>query len=142
MPAIRIKYHYNTLVLNEHGVVEGKSSLCGSTVEVIQSNGSTERYDFRGFRDYDHYSNSLIPVQFVKVWNISAFFADDYHSRPLYIGKDHYCIGVFESNEKGVYLLLDSGRPMARALDRPITNSKYRSDNVVSIHSWKTKKNG
>ncbi|GAL22977.1 hypothetical protein JCM19235_1278 [Vibrio maritimus] len=78
MPSIRIRFHYNTVTLNERGVVDGHKSICGNTVEVIGADGKTERFEFLGFRQYADYKDSLIPVQFVKVWNIAAFYADDY----------------------------------------------------------------
>ncbi|MCY9873010.1 hypothetical protein [Vibrio barjaei] len=137
MSSIRIRFHYNTVTLNESGVVDGHKSICGSTVEVFGRDGSTERFDFNGFRQYQDYRDSLIPVQFVKIWNVAAYYADDF-ARPEFIDSGYYCIGVYEANERAVYLLLDEDKLMTRKLDRPLDGRKEKHrnlNNVVPIRS-------
>ncbi len=133
MPSIRIRYNFNTVTLNERGVQDGHKSLCGSTVEVIRSNGTTERYDFKGFRNYDDYRNTLIPTQFCKVWNVQVFYADDY-GKADFLDASDYCIGVYEAHENSVYLLLEDGKLMSRHATKIPQNSVKRThDNVVSL---------
>ena len=129
MPHIRIRFHYNTVTLNEHGVIDGHKSICGSTVEVLGTDGSTERFNFKGFRAYSNYRNSLLPVQFVKVWNVSAFYKNDF-AKAEYVNANHYCIGVFEANDNGVYLLLDGEALMTRNANR-VARAPKNIDNVV-----------
>ncbi|MGR5296834.1 hypothetical protein ACPV5U_24470 [Vibrio mediterranei] len=133
MPSIRIKFNFNTVTLNERGVVNGSKSLCGSTVEVIDRNGTTERFDFGGFRNYDNYRDSIIPTQFCKVWNVKAFYADDY-ARATFLDANEYCVGIYEANESAVYLLLDNNNLMTRQAHKiPYSTEKYAGENVIPI---------
>lgn len=131
MPFIRIKYNFNTVTLNEHGLLSGHKSVCGDTVEVLQRNGDSERYRFLGFRDYSLFKNTLLPLQFVKIWNVSAYYKTDFAPAD-FISKDHYCIGLYEPNEKGVFLLLDNESVMTRP--RTKTKPIPTVSNVIPIH--------
>lgn len=135
MPSIRIRYNFNTVTLNEQGVVDGHKSLCGPTVEVIRGNGTTQRFDFGGFRNYDNYRDSLIPTQFCKVWNVQAFYADDY-ARAVFLDVYEYCVGIYEANDAAVYLLLDNGELITRRADKiPKSTEKRARDNVVPFRN-------
>ena len=113
MSSIRIRSQSNTLTLNDRGVAVDNNSSVEAVVDVLLSNGTRKSINFKGFRDFKKYRDSLLPVQFVKVVNVEAFFVDDY-ARPNQVDNNGYCVGVFEENECSVYLLLDQDKLVHR----------------------------
>lgn len=124
MPSIRIRSQSNTLTLNDRGVAIDNNSSVEAVVEVLLSNGLKKSFNFKGFRDFEKYRDSLLPVQFVKVVNVEAFFVDDY-ARPTQVDNNGYCVGVFEENECAVYLLLDQDKLVHRRFTNGTGISKF-----------------
>ncbi|MFM2668702.1 hypothetical protein AAFX24_28565 [Vibrio mediterranei] len=138
MPAVRIKFNFNTVTLDGHGrVINGSKSLCGSTVEILHRNGKKNRWDFKGFRVFNADLNHS--ASFVKVVDVSAFYPDGFLSKAEYVDSNHYCIGVYDYAYQGVYLLLDdNNKLMTRPLE-PVQEEKPL-DNVVSFPRASTRR--
>ncbi|MDK9739339.1 hypothetical protein KI655_18755 [Vibrio sp. D404a] len=103
MSSIRIRFNYNTVVMNEHGVTGSNKSLCDNTVAVLTSNGSSKRFTY--------YPKS------------------DMFSQSYQLPKGEYCVGIYDQGN--VFLVLKDGVPMHYPLgDR---NENNKPNNVVPI---------
>ena len=110
MPAIRRRFNRGVITLAPH-VVAGKSLSCGQTVDVRLRDDFRPTH-FGGFVDISMVGDSF---QRVKIEGICAFCpGEDF----LGSGFVSYCkqtlmLGAYFSNLSSVFLVLDSGWPIA-----------------------------
>jgi len=121
MPAIRRRFNRGVVTLAPH-VVAGHSLACGQTVDVRLRDDFRPTH-FGGFVDVSSVGSAVVRV---KIEGISAFCpGEDF----LGSGFVAYCkqtlmLGAYCSHLNSVFLVLDSGWPIAWCDSPPAQNEK------------------
>lgn len=124
---IRVRYHGASIMMNEYGVIDNNSAICGANVEVLQKSSQPIRLPYKGCREYQE--NSFFQPQYVKIHGIIAIYLNGYgFGQPkIDLRLDHYTVGEYDCG--GVFILLRDGKPISR----PLPEKKKHANNVAPI---------
>ncbi|EJG0999624.1 hypothetical protein C4G52_RS22200 [Vibrio parahaemolyticus] len=125
MTCIRHRYHYGSILINEHKAVAGEH-VTGNTIPAKRKNGELAYEPYGGVCDYAFKGK----MQKVKLVNIISFFWDDDGMTEEYaIPLNHVVLGFFMQGK--YFIAIKDDKPIHWEEETPRTN--YHTNNVHGI---------